>query len=161
MFMEEGRPYPAGTARSNIVSAEEEITQPLTRRLPPDLADRVRQGNLLRARLDTVLRVAAGGDAARAHERLEALGGDVAADGVQVGEQRLTDGRGADEVVAARHLRADLETAAAGDALIEPVHELLEIGGDARPRSEVVGAVDRHPGLHALESLEHPPAIDD
>src|SRR5262244_2141704 len=133
MFMEREalatlRARPEATSGVRDGSSEEEIAQPLARGLATDLADRVRQRDLLRARFDAVLRVAARGDAARTHQRLEALVGDVAAHRVQVREQGLADGGRADEVVPPPHLRTDLEAAPAGDALVQAVHEFLDVG---------------------------------
>src|SRR5262245_4460412 len=115
-------------------SARKQVAQPLERRLTPDLADRVGQRNLLRARLDAVLRVAAVRDAARLHERRESLVRAHLAGRIHVEEERLPDRRGADEAAVTPHLRADLEAATARDALVEAVHELLLRRGDARSR---------------------------
>src|SRR5262245_37876262 len=148
----------ADTTRS---STREDVAQPLHRRLPSDLADRVRQRDLLRAHLDAVLRVAAVGDAAGFHQDREALLRVHRARRVEVHEQRLPDDRRADEAAVAVHLRADLETERARDAAVERVAELLQLGRDARAGAEVVGAVDGYPRLHALQRFEHPAPVDD
>src|SRR6185503_11415213 len=50
----------------------EQVFDPFHRRLPTDLSDGMRQGDILGADLHAVLRVAAVGDAARLHEDLGA-----------------------------------------------------------------------------------------
>src|SRR5881628_1180368 len=113
-------------------SSGEHVLQPFDRRLAADLADGVGQRDILGADLDAVLRVAAGRHAARAHERVEALVLVELAGGVEVHEERLADGGGADEAraerVAAVDLGADFEAASAGDTAIEGVAELLHLG---------------------------------
>src|SRR5262245_20920797 len=104
-----------------FMSAPQKVTEPFARRLPSDLRDRVGQRDLLGTCLDAVLRVAAVRDAARPHERVEALVAVERAGRVEVHQQRLPDGRGADEATAPPHLRADLETEPARDAAIERV----------------------------------------
>src|SRR5262245_47407827 len=99
---------PSGV-EADASSTREDVAQPAERRLPSDLADRVRQRNLLRANLDAVLRVAAVGDAAGSHEDCEPLVRVHRARRVEVHQQRLPDDRRADEAAIAVHLRADLE----------------------------------------------------
>src|SRR4029077_2083906 len=129
-------------ATSDRPSPEEQVPEPLPRRLPPDLGDRVGQRNLLRTHLDAVLGVAAVGDAAGAHEDVQALVLVHRAGRMEVHQERLADARRPAEAAAAVDLRADFEAERARDAAIERVAELLEIGSDARPRPEVVGAID-------------------
>src|SRR5213080_4366397 len=100
-------------------SSGEDVLQPFEGRLAADLADGVGQRDLLGADLDAVLRVAAGGHAARAHERVETVGLVGLAGGVEVHEERLAEGGGADETGARRVVAVDLganfEAASAGD----------------------------------------------
>src|SRR5437870_8862622 len=141
-------------------SPGEDVLQPFDGRLAADLADGMGQRDLLGADLDAVLRVAAGGHAARAHERVETVVLVELAGGVEVHEERLADGGGADEAGARRvvavDLGADLEAASAGDTAIEGVADPLQLGRQARAGAEVVGAVERDPDAQPPERLEHP-----
>src|SRR5690348_15819204 len=57
-------------------------------------------------------------------------------------------------------LWANFHTAAAGNAPRQRVSLLLLFHGHTRARAEVVGAVYRNPGLHALEVLKENTTID-
>src|SRR2546430_1041378 len=130
-------------------SSNEDVFHPLDCRLAADFADGVGQGDLLGADLDAVLGVAAGRDAARAHEGVEARVLVELAGGMQVHEECLADGGGADEArvgwVVAVDLRADFEATPAGDTSVEGIAKLLQLGRQARAGTEVVAAVDRDP----------------
>src|SRR2546428_14094050 len=113
-------------------SSGEDVLQPFDGRLAADLADGMGQRDLLGADLDAVLRVAAGRHAARAHERVETVVLVELAGGVEVHEERLADGGGADEAGAGRvpamDLGADFEAAPPGDTAIQGVAETLQLG---------------------------------
>ncbi len=57
-------------------------------------------------------------------------------------------------------MRAGFEAAAATDAAGQGVALLLRFLAFGRACAQVIGAVDGHPGLDALEVVEQPAAID-
>src|SRR4029079_4541489 len=97
----------------------EQARERADRRRARSLRDRPRQGDVLRADLDAVLRVAAVDDAALLHQRVEALVRVHRAGGVRVEEDDLPDRRGADERALLVDLRTRVEAAAARHALGE------------------------------------------
>src|SRR5262249_21319345 len=72
----------------------------------------------------------------------------------------LAEDGGTHEVAFVVDLRADFEATAATDAGGEFVGLLLRSSRHARAFAEVVGAIDRYPGLDALETVEHELPID-
>src|SRR5260370_2139684 len=137
--------------------------QPAENRLLDGLAiyfgDGLRQRNIFRANLNTILRVGAIGYTSRTHHGFEAFPRVHGAGRMHVEQADLADDRGADELVVFVHLRTDLQAIAAGDATRERIGLGLQVGRHSRAFSEIVRAVNRNPGLHALQVLKHYGAV--
>src|SRR5712692_1059180 len=147
-------------ARSRAIgSSNQPAQQPLLDGLPVDFGNGLGQRNLFRANLYTVLRVGAIGHAARAHDRLEAFARVHRPGGMHVEQAHLADDGSADEGIVLVHLGTHFEASAAGDAARQRVSLLLEVGRHPRPAAQVVGAVYRHPGSHALQVFKHHRAV--
>src|SRR5467141_2609057 len=115
----------AGTRPALALVALEEVPQRLERGLARHLRDAGGERDALRAGLHAVRGLAAIVDAARKHERMQALGGVHLPGGMVVVEPRLRDGRRPDERRRLAHLRADFQAAPAGHAGGEDVVDLL------------------------------------
>ena len=95
----------------------EDVLDGLDIDVPIELCEVGRQLDVLRAGADAVLAVSAACDAAFLHQRFETLRLVVFAEGVDVEEICLNDGRRAHEVGLRADVRAGLHAAAAGHAM--------------------------------------------
>ena len=127
---------------------------------PPTSEMALGQRDILGANLDAVLRVAAFLNAAVAHQRRETLALQLFACGMRVEQPHLRDGGRAHEAGLFVELRAGLHAAAAGDAAGKRISRFLLFRRHARAGAEVVGAIDRNPGLDDFQILEEHAAID-
>jgi len=124
--------------------------------LPLDGGDGFEEGDVLGADFHAVAGLTAVGNAAFFHHHFQPLFLQRLAGGVIVEEAHLADDGGADVLVGRRVLRARFEAASAADAARQRITLFLQFLRDRRARADVVRAVDRHPGLHALEVIEQP-----
>src|SRR5581483_2237689 len=123
----------------------EHVPEHLLHYLTSYLSNGAGERNLLGANLDTVLRVAALVNSAVAHQSVQAVALENAARGMCVEQPHLRDYGGAHETRSFVKLRAGFHAAGAGDAAGEGIRMFLLRWVDARPRSEVISAVERHP----------------
>src|ERR1700710_1608807 len=142
------------------VLAGEENFHFLEDNIARDVGDGFGEGKLFGAGFDAVLGEAALLHAAVAGEGAKTFFFEDSTGRIHVEELDLCDGCGANEVGRVIELRADLHADGAGDAVGEGVTLLLDLRNLARSWTEVVGAVDRNPGLDGLEVLEEDRAVD-
>src|SRR5262249_33082476 len=118
------------------------------------------QRNILRAGFDAVLSVPALLDSAIAHERSQALTFERSPSRMGVEQAHLSNRGRANKSCVFIELGADLHAAAAGNAPREWIGLLLFFHAHARTRAEVVSAINRYPGFHALEVFKQHAAIN-
>src|SRR5260370_1584886 len=138
----------------------EEILDGRLHRLAAGVGDGLGKRNVLGTDFHAVLGEAAFLDAAIAHERLQPFVLERLSGGMLVEQTDLSDRRRAHEAGVFVELRARFHATAARDAARNRIYLFLFLGRHTRPRPQIVSAVDRNPGLHALEILKDHAAVD-
>src|ERR1700675_2637342 len=128
-------------------SLPQQVAEGLFHDLSTDFGNRRGQWNVLRTNLNTILREAAFLDAAIAHQCGQTLALQGLAGRMRVEQAHLRDSGSADKSRVLVELRAGFHATATRNATRQRIGSFLCLHSHARSRTEVVAAIDRHPGF--------------